>query len=187
LLSCWIRCCQSWGCSATPHGRSRRALCGGSGASARLKLVCTTTLLSAFGFPASTCYNSRPPSCSQLNAFEIEITMASTYKPIEAIQLLRPTFRTTRIPPSSRIAQAAFSTTRPTCATHSSTSSNNNSSSPPPIPQRRSVTITNDTGSVRWSDLSPGEKAARTTQQSFNFLVIIAGIVATVRLFLFSE
>lgn len=44
---------------------------------------------------------------------------------------------------------------------------------------RRSVSVANDDGRIAWSDLSGREKAARTTQQSLNFLVIIAGIVMT--------
>lgn len=103
-------------------------------------------------------------------------TMATVYKPTEAIQLLRPVFRIHR---GSRLGTAAFSTTRSRKATQSSTSGN---PPPPSTPQRRAVTITNDTGAVRWSELSIGEKAARTTQQSFNFIVVIAGVVLTVLL-----
>lgn len=45
---------------------------------------------------------------------------------------------------------------------------------------RRQVTVANDDGHVRWGDLSAREKAARSTQQSFNFMVVIAGVLATV-------
>lgn len=45
---------------------------------------------------------------------------------------------------------------------------------------RKQVTIGNDDGSVPWGQLSAGEKAARTTQQTFNFGVIIAGAVGLV-------
>ncbi|GAB7351164.1 hypothetical protein MBLNU459_g1614t2 [Dothideomycetes sp. NU459] len=51
------------------------------------------------------------------------------------------------------------------------------SSSPPP---RRAVTIRNDTGRVPWGELSAREKAARSTQQSVNLAVVIAGVVMTV-------
>lgn len=102
--------------------------------------------------------------------------MATPYKPLEAIQLLRPAFRISRVSPRTRSSVAAFATSRPACATHSSPSS-----TPPSQPQRRSVTPFNDSGAVKWTDLSLGEKAARTTQQSFNFVVIIAGVVLTVR------
>ncbi|KAK0650904.1 Mitochondrial import inner membrane translocase subunit tim21 [Lasiodiplodia hormozganensis] len=44
---------------------------------------------------------------------------------------------------------------------------------------RRQVTVANDDGHVRWGDLTTGEKVARSTQQSFNFLVIVAGVLAT--------
>lgn len=49
-----------------------------------------------------------------------------------------------------------------------------------PKPKRRSVTPFNDTGSVPWSELSATEKAARATQQSYNFGMIIVGLVFTV-------
>ncbi|KAI9821275.1 MAG: mitochondrial import inner membrane translocase subunit tim21 [Pycnora praestabilis] len=44
---------------------------------------------------------------------------------------------------------------------------------------RKQVTVTGDDGRVRWGELSNREKAARTTQQSFNFLTILTGIVLT--------
>lgn len=45
---------------------------------------------------------------------------------------------------------------------------------------RRQVTIANDDGKVQWSQLSTKEKAARTTQQTVNFGVVIVGAVMTV-------
>lgn len=54
-----------------------------------------------------------------------------------------------------------------------------NSQSGPP---RRQVTVANDDGRVNWSELSAREKAARTTQQSFNLLIIAVGVVMTVRI-----
>ncbi|KAL3428448.1 mitochondrial import inner membrane translocase subunit Tim [Phlyctema vagabunda] len=48
-----------------------------------------------------------------------------------------------------------------------------------PKPRRKAVTAFNDDGRVAWGDLSAGEKAARTTQQSFNFGLIIVGTVLT--------
>lgn len=124
-----------------------------------------------------TCQLSQRSQRSPFTAFMA--TMAAMYKPTEAISLLRPTLLLPRIQPSSnsRVRNHTFSTSRPARATHSST----NSSGPTP-PPRKSITLTGDTGQVRWSDLSPGEKAVRTTQQSFNFIVVIAGILATVRL-----
>lgn len=46
---------------------------------------------------------------------------------------------------------------------------------------RKQVTVISDDGRTKWSDLSTREKAARTTQQSFNLLIILAGVVMTVR------
>lgn len=79
------------------------------------------------------------------------VTMAAIYKPTEAIALLRPTFVLPRIHASQRrahVGRIAFSTTHHAQATHSSTSS------PPPKPQRKSISLTGDTGQVRWSELS---------------------------------
>lgn len=45
---------------------------------------------------------------------------------------------------------------------------------------RKQVTIGNDDGRIPWGQLSVGEKAARTTQQTFNFGVILAGAVGLV-------
>lgn len=45
--------------------------------------------------------------------------------------------------------------------------------------RRRAVTVVNDTGRVPWKQLTLGEKAARTTQQSFNAGLILLGAVAT--------
>ncbi|KAK0308970.1 mitochondrial import inner membrane translocase subunit tim21 [Friedmanniomyces endolithicus] len=48
-----------------------------------------------------------------------------------------------------------------------------------PTPRRRSITVVNDTGQVPWKNLSLGEKAARTTQQSFNLGLILLGVGLT--------
>jgi hypothetical protein len=45
---------------------------------------------------------------------------------------------------------------------------------------RKKVTTFNDDGRVPWGNLSPMEKAARTTQQSFNLGMILLGAVLTV-------
>ena len=50
----------------------------------------------------------------------------------------------------------------------------------PTGPKRKTVTVFNDDGQVSWGNLSTGEKAARTAQQSFNFGVILLGGIATV-------
>lgn len=51
----------------------------------------------------------------------------------------------------------------------------------PQGPKRKKVTAFNDDGQVPWSELSAGEKASRATQQSFNFGMIVAGVILTVR------
>jgi import inner membrane translocase subunit TIM21 len=48
-------------------------------------------------------------------------------------------------------------------------------------PRRKAVTAFNDDGRVAWGDLSPREKVARTTQQTFNFGLILVGAALTVR------
>ena len=48
-----------------------------------------------------------------------------------------------------------------------------------PAPHKR-ITLTGDDGCVPWGELSPAEKIVRTTQQSFNFTVIIVGGILTV-------
>ncbi|KAI1612971.1 TIM21-domain-containing protein [Exophiala viscosa] len=58
--------------------------------------------------------------------------------------------------------------------------STNTSSSSSPTPSRRAITVTSDDGRYNWSDLSTGEKAARGTQQTFNFLLVAAGLVGTI-------
>lgn len=45
---------------------------------------------------------------------------------------------------------------------------------------RKQVTVIGDDGKVQWRDLSIREKAARTTQQSFNLGVIVTGLLMTV-------
>ncbi|KIX05111.1 uncharacterized protein Z518_05983 [Rhinocladiella mackenziei CBS 650.93] len=47
-------------------------------------------------------------------------------------------------------------------------------------PNRRAITVTSDDGRYNWSELSMGEKAARGTQQTFNFLLVSLGLVGTV-------
>lgn len=80
--------------------------------------------------------------------------------------------------PSLYIFQAgtrpAIVTSQQTCA--ASTSSTPNDAA---APRRRAVTVVNDTGRVPWTSLSPAEKIARTTQQSFNFGIVALGVVLT--------
>lgn len=50
-------------------------------------------------------------------------------------------------------------------------------------PSRRAITVTTDDGRYNWKELSTGEKAARGTQQTFNFLLVSLGLVGTVGTF----
>ncbi|KAN0086365.1 TIM21 domain containing protein [Elaphomyces granulatus] len=61
-------------------------------------------------------------------------------------------------------------------ATHSSLGRD---SGPNSAPVRKHITVISDDGRLQWSDLSRGEKAARATQQSINFLVVVIGAVMT--------
>ncbi|KAL2834262.1 TIM21-domain-containing protein [Aspergillus cavernicola] len=45
--------------------------------------------------------------------------------------------------------------------------------------RRRSVTVLSDDGRYTWGELSGREKVARATQQSFNFVIVLAGAVLT--------
>lgn len=47
-------------------------------------------------------------------------------------------------------------------------------------PRRRAVTPFNDDGHVPWTELSAGEKTARAAQQTFNFGLVLVGVVLTV-------
>lgn len=48
-------------------------------------------------------------------------------------------------------------------------------------PSRKNITVLSDDGRLQWGDLSGREKVSRATQQSFNFVVVLAGAVLTVR------
>ncbi|KAL8648324.1 MAG: hypothetical protein Q9226_006043 [Calogaya cf. arnoldii] len=48
-----------------------------------------------------------------------------------------------------------------------------------PKVSRKQITVANDDGRVNWKELSVTEKAARTTQQTFNLGVILTGLVMT--------
>lgn len=81
--------------------------------------------------------------------------------------------------PSLYIFQAGV---RPAIVTVQQQSRAASTSAPPKdsaIPRRRAVTVVNDTGRVPWTNLSPAEKLARTTQQSFNFGIVALGVVLT--------
>ncbi|KAF2180544.1 import inner membrane translocase subunit tim-21, mitochondrial [Zopfia rhizophila CBS 207.26] len=94
--------------------------------------------------------------------------MTAIYRPTEAIHFFKPCLRRIPMRPSNGASRFAFSTSRTLKATSPSSTSN-----------RKHVTVVNDDGRVRWSELSVGEKAARTTQQSFNFAIVVVGVVMT--------
>ncbi|KAL8767407.1 MAG: hypothetical protein Q9209_006097 [Squamulea sp. 1 TL-2023] len=48
-----------------------------------------------------------------------------------------------------------------------------------PKVSRKQITVANDDGRINWKYLSVMEKVARTTQQTFNFGVVLAGLVMT--------
>ncbi|KAH8690767.1 TIM21-domain-containing protein [Talaromyces proteolyticus] len=62
-------------------------------------------------------------------------------------------------------------------ATQSSLGGNGASSSSGPT--RKQISVMTDDGRYRWGELSGGEKVARATQQSFNFLIVALGVVMT--------
>ena len=73
----------------------------------------------------------------------------------------------------ARANQASPAAVARSYATQSTSSSN-------PSSRRRSITVTSDDGRYNWSELSRGEKAARSTQQTANFLLVAAGLTGTV-------
>ncbi|KAI5366652.1 putative mitochondrial import inner membrane translocase subunit Tim21, tim21 IMS domain superfamily [Septoria linicola] len=91
--------------------------------------------------------------------------------------------RLAKLPVSRQLPSlSALQLTGPVSLNHSSQTRNATTSSLPKdaaASRRRSVTVVNDTGAVPWKDLSVGEKAARTTQQSFNFGIVLLGIGLT--------
>lgn len=51
-----------------------------------------------------------------------------------------------------------------------------------PRSTRKNITVLSDDGRYEWGELSGREKVARATQQSFNFVIVLAGVVLTVRM-----
>ncbi|KAF2198472.1 TIM21-domain-containing protein [Delitschia confertaspora ATCC 74209] len=101
--------------------------------------------------------------------------MASVLKSPDSLQLFRLSSQCLRRP-RIRVPPPAFSTSRNVKATHTDTSSSNPSSTSGP---KQNITVVDAAGRKRWTDLSVGGKAVRSTEQSFNFLVVIAGVVMT--------
>lgn len=83
--------------------------------------------------------------------------------------LLRPLGQATLVPHLRQVAAS--------CRTYATTSPGKPSSTPGP--KRRAVTPFNDDGHVPWGQLSASEKTGRATQQSFNFGMVLVGIVMT--------
>lgn len=114
--------------------------------------------------------------------------MAALYKPTEAISLLRPSLLLPRARPSPTTRARPVSSAVPPAASSAAFSTTRNAQAkeptfpgtPFPQPSRKSITLAGDTGRVRWTELSPGEKVVRTTQQSFNLMVVAVGVIATV-------
>ncbi|KAL7963364.1 TIM21 domain-containing protein [Trichoderma compactum] len=79
-----------------------------------------------------------------------------------------------RLATNSAIAQSA----RPLFVRHFASPTGLGTTATPKA-RRRSVTPFNDTGFVPWNELSAAEKAARATQQSYNFGMVIVGLVCT--------
>lgn len=100
--------------------------------------------------------------CHCLDCFKI--TMASSSRALRSLVTLR----------TPKVVRALVKQTQIRAAT---TSSLPNGSKPPP---RRAVTVVSDTGRVPWKELSVGEKAARTTQQSMNLGIVLLGVGMTV-------
>lgn len=82
------------------------------------------------------------------------------------------------IPPSA-LRNSSFSRLRPLLIPRSYATQNTSNASA--AAKRRAVTPFNDDGHVPWRDLSAGEKTARATQQTFNFGLVVVGVVLTVR------
>ncbi|KAK5191557.1 mitochondrial import inner membrane translocase subunit tim21 [Exophiala xenobiotica] len=93
----------------------------------------------------------------------------STYAPITPFASTCPHISSPKVSPCAAPSLSHRHTR------HASTSTN--SSNKPP---RRAITVTSDDGRYNWSELSTSEKAARGTQQTFNFVIVAAGLVGTI-------
>ncbi|KAK3687334.1 TIM21-domain-containing protein [Podospora appendiculata] len=86
-------------------------------------------------------------------------------------------------------AAAAFFPAIRRCYATQNTSTGSGSGSAPEAARRKAVTPFNDDGHVPWTKLSLPEKTARAAQQSFNFGLVVLGVVMTggVSYFLYQE
>ncbi|KAI0023071.1 import inner membrane translocase subunit tim-21, mitochondrial [Xylariomycetidae sp. FL0641] len=81
----------------------------------------------------------------------------------------RPIGAAVRVPPlRPRVACRSYATQHQSQGTTGSSAS-----------KRKAVTPFNDDGYVPWTELSAGEKASRATQQTFNFGLVVVGLVLT--------
>ncbi|KOS17776.1 Mitochondrial import inner membrane translocase subunit TIM21 [Escovopsis weberi] len=85
-------------------------------------------------------------------------------RPAARLVLARPA-RCLRLPPRAHYATDRSETVRVAASSSGA--------------KRRSVTPFNDSGFVPWNELSAAEKAGRATQQTFNFGMVVAGLVLT--------
>lgn len=105
----------------------------------------------------------------------------SVYDGCQQTEMMKPTTTSLHaVRPASNLVGAAPAV-RPLFLSRSYATQNSLGTTPTPKTRRRAVTPFNDDGHVPWNELSAGEKASRATQQSFNFGLIIVGVVFTVR------
>lgn len=116
--------------------------------------------------PATSIRLENPPQADATTTI-LSLTTTRSYTSQHSISRFRIASRPT----------LPLSASRKACR-HASTNSSSSSSNTP----RRAITVTSDDGRYNWSELSTSEKAARGTQQTFNFLIVAAGLVGTVRL-----
>lgn len=102
---------------------------------------------------------------------------------------LRPSSALPRASPSALLLSASIPRTAVLSRSYATHSDLGGSSSTQSTPRRRRVGVLSDDGRYEWGELSGREKVARATQQSLNFVVIIAGAVLTGGVFylLYSE
>ena len=98
---------------------------------------------------------------------------------------LRPTSVIKELRLQCRLERPAIYLRSPAAVRRQHVSSN--STSGPATTSRKQVTVLSDDGRVQWQDLTRFEKVARTTQQTFNFGLILGGFFLTVCLVLYFE
>ena len=109
--------------------------------------------------------------------------------PLHAIAVIELDASSHIMPPSGRVSARFWPTTitargaqLPPPRTYA-TQTSLGTTTPPTGSDRKRITVLSDTGRVPWGHLSPAEKVARTTQQTFNFTLIAGGAVATLAVF----